>query len=81
MTRYYEFPANSGSWVKETVDNSGSDDLLTRRQYTGDPRVKSANAKLDNITEFDAATEASATRWRQGFVMDGSFVWQEWEPV
>lgn len=43
--------------------------------------MKSANAQLDNITEFNAATEELATRWRQGFVMDGSFVWQEWEPV
>jgi len=82
MTRYFEFPVGGGSWVKETVDRTDDGQFLTRRQYSGDPRVKSDGARLDNVTQFDAATEESARRFRQGFVMgNGHFDWQPWEPV
>ncbi|UYC81403.1 hypothetical protein [Curtobacterium poinsettiae] len=82
MTRYFEFPTGGGSWVKETVDRTNSGDLLTRRQYTGDPRVESDHARLDNVTQFNAETEELATRMRQGFVLaNGQVDWQNWEPV
>lgn len=81
MAHYYEFPAGGGSWVKETVDQTPDGAFLTRRQYTGDPRVDSS-AKLDNITEFNAPTEPAATQFRQGFVMAGGQIeYQPWEPV
>jgi len=81
MARYFEFPTGSGSWVKETVDRTDAGDCLTRRQYSGDPRVKSDDARLDNVTQFDAATEQSANRFRQGFVLgNGQLDWQPWEP-
>ena len=82
MTRYFEFPEGGGAWVKETVDRTDGNDRLTRRQYSGDPRVQSSGARLDNVTQFDAKTEESANRYRQGFVMgDGQLDWQPWEPV
>lgn len=84
MTRYFEFPVGGGSWVKESVEltTDGYGSCLTRRQYTGDPRVPTDDARLDNVTQFDAETEDKARRFRQGFVMaNGSLDWQPWEPV
>ena len=75
--RYYEFPAGSGSWVKESVVYG----QLTRTQYTADPRVN-RHTPVDNVTEFNAPSESEATRYRQGFVLgNGRLDWQPWEPV
>jgi hypothetical protein len=72
--KYYQF---LNGWVKEEVIRG----QLTRSLYTADPRTD-ARAVLDNITEFDAETEAEARRMRQGFVMgDGRTEWHAWEPV
>lgn len=82
MTQYFEFPEGGGSWVAEDVERTPDGLYLTRRQYTGDPRVKADNARLDNVTQFDAETEDDARRFRQGFVMaEGGIDWQPWEPV
>lgn len=76
--RYFEFPAGSGSWVVESIVYG----TLTRSQYTSDPRTVNGDAQLDNVTEFDAPTEAEATHYRQGFVLGhGKVDWQPWEPV